>query len=192
MRGIFVYNRSSVGAVTMKDVRSSHNSDFGAHFHGPDVTVTDSIFSNNEYGVGFIVGSEYKVKVTFEGKVSSHDNGWFGIAFGHGSDYLGLGVQDMEVIVNGDVETYMNGGVGLATSTDPSNTVRLTVKEKSSFTSCQNSGPVDAADIVSQGPYGVVSFIDEGSEGYVCDTIEIRDDVQALPEPTCVTCPVCN
>ena len=190
MKGIFVYNRASGSAVMIQDVKSTHNSEQGAQFYGPDIKVKDSSFSNNEYGVGAIVGGEYKAKVTFEGKVSSHDNGWFGIAFGNNGDYLGA--QDMEVIVNGDVETFMNGGVGLATSTIPSNRVRVTIKEKSSFSSCQNSGPVDAADIVSQGPYGVVSFIDEGTEGYVCDTVEIRDDVQALPEPNCAACPVCN
>jgi len=190
MRGIFVYNRASIGAVMIQGVKGSHNSEQGAYLHGPDITVKDSIFSFNELvGVGAIVGGEYEVKIQFEGKVSSHDNGSSGIAFGNNGD---LGAQDMEVIVNGDVETYMNGGVGLATSTVPSNRVRLTIKEKSSFTSCQNSGPVDAADITSQGPYGVVSFIDEGTEGYVCDVVEIRDEVQALPEPNCVACPVCS
>ena len=185
MRGIFVYNRASANTMTIQDVKAKHNSEFGAYLNGPNIKVKDSIFSyNGEVGIVAVVGGQYTTKVRFEGKVSSYQNGGDGIALLPLGDYLSL--KDIEVTIKGDVATYQNEAVGLLTST-ASNRILVTVKAKGSFNSCQNRH----LDILSNGPSGVHSFIEEGTR-YICDAIDLRDEVQGLPEPNCVACPVCN
>ena len=171
----------------IKDVTSAQNSAFGLVFQGPNITVKDSTFSYNYNGGIRIIGGYdfnqiYTSKIQFEGKVSSH----------HHFGYLGIGVinnvplKDIEVNVKGDVVTYLNSG-GVYTYTALSNRVDFTVESEGSFIACQNS----ASDISSAGWGGVVTFIDEGVDGYACDTQILGDHVQSLM-PACLACPACT
>lgn len=171
--GIYVLARPLSNAVMIKDVTSRHNSAAGTTLFGPNIIVKDSTFSyNSNFGINII-----NAHVQFEGKVSSHHHF-------HGQGITVASWQ--EVIVKGDVVTYLNRH-GLHTSSSPSSTVIFTVDSEGSFVTCQNSDN----DIKSIGWGGVHIFNDEGVNGYTCDTQHLGDHVQGTM-PTCLACPVCT
>ena len=98
--------------MTIKDVTSEHNPEYGIMLRGPDIIVKDSTFSyNGNGGIYYDISfdeSDFTSKIQFEGKVSSHHNINYGVDF-----YLGLmnfaSVTSTEVTIKGEVDTYFNG-----------------------------------------------------------------------------------
>ena len=183
-KGIYVLNHASSNAVTIEDVTSKHNPEYGMMLRGPDITVKDSTSSyNGKAGIYYHTTYEHDLDFTtniqFEGKVSSHNNIYNGIEFD-------LGMIDSSsdantgVIVKGEVSTYLNGEEGLHITSHPFQNVLFTVEDEGSWSSCQNS----QADVVNSGE-GMVTFFDESGDSYTCDSRE------GLGLP-CVTCPLCN
>ena len=184
-KGIYVLNHASSNAVTIEDVTSKHNPEYGMMLRGPDIIVKDSTFSyNGKAGIFYHTTYEndldFTTNIQFEGKVTSHNNIYNGIEFD-------LGMIDSSsdantgVIVKGEVSTYLNGEEGLHITSHPFQNVLITVEDKGSWSSCQNSH----VDVVNSGE-GMVTFFDESGDGYTCDTSE------GLGLPSCVTCPLCN
>jgi len=203
--GIEVRNVASSNAVILQEVTSRHNGG-GMHLFGPNITVKDSTTSYNRME-GIFIGSNdlyfwepqglYTTKVHFDGQVSSHNNYRHGIWFGSGGPGFGDSPEYAEFTVKGDVSTYLNGDDGLTISSTPNYNITFTVEESGSLNSCKNGGgglfgggprnPV-GVDIHSENE---VSFIDEGTNGYTCDTTREWYGGQGLPE--CVAChDACN
>ena len=170
----------------------------------------DSTASLN--GEGFRVAEAYGLdqdptqpfvnKLQFEGTVSSHNNFYTGMRFENNRRTTSDDVElDFEVIVKGEVKTYLNGGEGLVvqifdhwSTTLPNYYLSFTVEDGGSWESCQNG----EIDILHTGDEhfgtsgGTISFVDEaGTGGYTCDTSAVEHGAQGLP--ICVPCPaVCN
>ncbi len=178
--GIIVRNNANSNAVTIEDVTSKFNG-VGMELSGPKIKVRDSTTSHNQ-DFGIISENEegmyddFTSMIQFEGTVSSHHN-----------DFLGIGLVNTEVIVKGDVYTYLNPiGFGVIVNR-PDPTLTVTVEDSGSLTSCQNYD----VDIVNG-----AGFIDEGTDGYACDTSsESFDNLgkdNLFATSTCVPCPVCE
>eukprot|EP00984_Skeletonema_dohrnii_P027702 scaffold17338_cov88-Skeletonema_dohrnii-CCMP3373.AAC.3 len=206
--GIEVRNVASSNAVILQEVTSRHNGG-GMHLFGPNITVKDSTTSYNRME-GIFVGSGlyfwepqglYTTKVHFDGQVSSHNNYrhgiWFGSFGGWGDD-----PEYAEFTVKGDVSTYLNGDDGLSISSTPIHNITFTVEESGSLISCKNGGggggffrrwggPRHPVGVDIRNSMNEVSFIDEGTNGYTCDTTLEWGGGQGLPE--CVACQdACN
>ena len=134
-------------------------------------------------------------KLQFEGTVSSHNNFWSGFRFQFWTPASSSDELDLQVIVKGEVKTYLNGGEGLSVYTY-SNTfpdLSFTVKDGGSWESCQNGeNDISNAGDEYSGAGATISFVDEaGTGGYTCDTSAVEHGAQGLP--ICVPCPaVCN
>lgn len=191
--GIVVANSAASTAVTISDVTSTLNVYQGALLVGPVITVKDSSFSHNGYaGIATQGHSHDTVSLRFEGTVSSHQNANYGVDLFH----MSAGTpKSAEVYVNGVVNTYLNGMIGLHIQNDSSYSLQITLEGgNSKWNSCQNSqmdfngGTIPEVDIYNDGDGGV-SFVDEGTGGYTCDTSDERFAGKGLP--TCVECPLC-
>ena len=182
--GILIANDAASNSVTISDVTSKLNVFRGLQLSGPVITVKDSTFNHNGYvGIAKNHGSHDTVNLQFEGTVSSHHNAFYGIE-------LFLNANDSpkaaEVNIKGEVNTYLNGMSGLFITLTPPNTLQITLEGgKSKWNSCQNA----EVDVYNNGD-GFVSFIDEGSGGYTCDTSDER--VTGTGLPVCVACPSCD
>lgn len=190
--GIIVANNAASTAVTISDVTSTLNVFQGALLIGPDITVKDSSFSHNGYaGIATDGGSHDTVILRFEGTVSSHQNAHYGVVLFH----LSAGTpRSAEVYVNGVVNTYLNGMIGLHIANDSSHSLQITLEGgNSKWNSCQNSqmdfdGTIPEVDIYNGGEGGV-NFVDEGTGGYTCDTSD--EWIAGMGLPVCAACPSC-
>ena len=164
------------------------------HLFGPDITVKDSTTSYNRME-GIFVGSNdlyfwepegnYTTEVFFEGKVSSHNNRRHGLWFGSFGGWFDDSPLYAEFTVKGDVSLYHNGDDGLSISSTPHHDIFFTVEENGSLSSCHN-GEIDIRNSENE-----VSFMDEGTDGYICETTLEWYGGQGLP--VCVPCPnSCN
>lgn len=191
-RGIIVANDAAPNAVTISDVTSTLNRFTGALLIGPVITVKDSSFSHNGYaGIATQGASHDTVNLQFEGTVSSHHNANYGVDL----FYMSLGTpKSAEVNVNGEVNTYLNGMIGLHIQNDSTFSLQITLEGgNSKWNSCQNSqmdfnGAIPELDIFNDGEGGV-NFVDEGTDGYTCDASDERNAGSGLP--VCVACPSC-
>lgn len=202
--GVLMDNAANSNNVaTIQDVTSKLNHIAGFALSGPDITVKDSTASLN--GEGFYVQGAYTPnpdqdptkpfvnKLQFEGTVSSSNNFWKGVRIDFWNPPSDLEL-DFQVIVKGEVKTYLNGQAGL--SIDMWSTTfpyfSFTVEDGGSWESCQNSG----IDILNTGDDyfgvgGTIDFVDEGGTGgYTCDTSAVEHGAQGLP--ICLPCPDCN
>ena len=193
--GIVVANRDAVSnAVTISDVTSTLNVFQGAVLIGPVITVKDSTFSHNgNRGIATHAegGSYDTVNLHFEGTVSSHHNANYGVDF----FYMSLGFpKTADITVNGVVNTYLNGMIGLHIQNDSTFSLQITLQGgNSKWNSCQNSqmdfnGAIQDVDIYNGGEGGV-NFVDEGIGGYTCDTS--GELIPGSGLPVCVACPSC-
>ncbi len=193
--GIIVANNAASTAVTISDVTSTLNVFQGALLIGPDITVKDSSFSHNGYaGIVTRGGSHDTVILRFEGTVSSHQNANYGVDLFH----MSAGTpSSAEVYVNGVVNTYLNGMIGLHIQNDPLYSLQITLEGgNSNWNSCQNSqmdfddGTIPEAEVdIYNGGEGGVNFVDEGTGGYTCDTSDELIAGKGLP--VCAACPSC-
>ncbi len=194
--GVVVRNNGSSNSLTIEDVTCTVGH-VGMDLKGPDILVRDSTASHN-WSIGIDVAGPlekfiedyYTTKIQLEGKVSSHHNG-YGILFHFLTmdfDFDGsTNTMSAEVSVKGDVHTYLNfEKSGLGVSANPGWDVIFTVGESGSLTSCQNK----IVDLVNLD--GRTSFIDEGTNGYTCDTSSERYEYILGPWATCVPCPACG
>lgn len=194
--GINVRNNGSSNSLTIEDVTCKLSYVCMA-LKGPDILVRDSTASHNRLiGITSVgpfeafIEDYYTTKIQFEGKVSSHHNE-YGIEFSYltmDDDFDGTKTMSAEVSVKGEVNTYLNRRVGLGFSANPGWDVLFTVEESGSWISCQNS----IVDMVNA--YGMVSsFIDEGIDGYTCNTSSERYEYILGPwSAPCVPCPACE
>ena len=194
--GINVNNNGSSNSLTIEDVTCTL-SYVCMGLKGPDILVRDSTASHNVLvGIDFggpheiFIEDYYTTNIQFKGKVSSHHNG-YGILFHFLTldfDFDGsTKTMSAEVSVKGDVSTYLNfEKSGLGVTANHGWDVIFTVEESGSLTSCQNS----IVDLVNA--YGMVSFIDEGTNGYTCDTSSEEYEYIDNPWAACVPCPACG
>ncbi len=192
--GITVRNNGSSNSLTIEEVTCTLSYVCMA-LKGPDILVRDSTASHNLLiGITSVgpfetfIEDDYTTKIQFEGNVSSHHNE-YGIefSFSYLTDDFDGSTKNAEVSVKGEVNTYLNRKSGLGASANPGWDVLFTVEESGSWISCQNS----IADMVNAYA-GVGSFIDEGTDGYTCNTSSERYGYILNPWATCVPCPACE
>jgi hypothetical protein len=197
--------------VTIEDFTGKNNLRSGMALRGPNIKVKDSTTSHN-VGSGIrVVGMDISnpTKVQFEGTVSSHHNGasipraqiqierHLEPDSAHGVEVTrnkkGSAPFYADVTVKGELNTYLNGRDGIFISYD-SNMVGemyeplgFTVEAKGSLNSCNNGVYDTGYDIFLP---GTVNFVDEGTDGYTCETKGGRSDMTMFP--TCVDCPDCE
>ena len=172
-------------AVSIKDVMSEFNLEYGLRLRGAMIQVKDIIARNNTWSGIHIAGEDkdFPTKVKFEGTVSSYKNA-NGISVdegrGNGPYYYA------EAIFEGELNTYLNPTglyVGKEVNMKDATYVQgFIVKKGGSFNSCQNR----KSDLLV---FGQVNFIDENTDGYTCGLIHTKliSDL-----PTCVACPACD
>eukprot|EP00984_Skeletonema_dohrnii_P021200 scaffold10518_cov78-Skeletonema_dohrnii-CCMP3373.AAC.2 len=171
--------------VTIEKVTSKYNFGDGMSLRGPEINVKDSTANHNgDDGIRVIAETDSSAtNVIFEGVVSSYHNEKHGIAVENSFD--SNAPYEAEVTVKGMLNTYLNGRDGLFIRKD---TIvnDFTVEDEGSFSSCNNSqGPQKDFDI---GVKGNANFVDEGTDGYTCDTTGRSNQVTF---PTCMDCPAC-
>ena len=178
-------NGASSNALIIKDVTSTFNHLVGIWIAGPDITLKDCTTSfNGDSGISVFdmlgLGGG-RSRVVLDGKISSHHN-----------IYEGMNLINSEVNVKGEVSLYLNERHGLRIPTYPGDESFITVEAQGSFASCQNS----EIDILHHGDDysgvgGTISFVDEGTDGYTCDTSAEEHGAQG-GLPICVPCPFCS
>ena len=177
--GIFVYDPSKEeNAVIIEDVTSKNNLRSGMTLRDSDITVKDSDSSHNdEYGIT-ITGEveDYPTMVKFDGAVTCHYNGDYGIELRPGQ---GRGIPDFAKInVKGVLNTSHNFNIGLDIAVNSE--MVFTVEDGGSFISCQNDSGIN------NGESATFTFVDESTDGYTCE------DNVGTPLPVCVPCPTCT
>ena len=170
---------STADYLIIEDVTSKNNRRRGLAVRDSDITVKDSIFAyNGEDGIRIEGDKINPTKVTFEGTVSSYQNGRNGILVG----VAGTGTFYAEVTVKGTLNTYLNEQDGLFVGS-PVDMDPFIVADGASFNACENVG----IDIHNKAPTGDVNFVNSGA--FTCGSTDGngKDDI-----PTCVPCPDCN
>ena len=172
---------STADYLIIDDVTSKNNRRRGLAVRDSDITVKDSIFAyNGEDGIRIEGDKNNPTKVTFEGTVSSYQNGRNGILVGVSGP--GNGPFDAEVTVKGTLNTYLNEQDGLFVGS-PVDMDPFTVADGASFNACENDG----IDIQNKAPAGEVNFMNSGA--FTCGSTagNGKDDI-----PTCAPCPACS
>ena len=180
-QGIDVKNTSTDNKIYIDQVRSNNNvgSDNlarygdGFHLYGKEITVKDSEASSNARN-GMLIDGAGTTSVDLKGTIFLRHNEANGLA----TDNIdNVGPLSGTLNVDGKVNIYENGGVGLVLRSETIFDVE--VKKGGSLISCENVN----RDIRND---GASTF---GDDGFTCGTTKSGT---GSPLPACASCPLCS